>query len=77
MQVDMNRDDIVAGGAGAAAGAGIGASIGGLGSAGLAIGGTAYAIPAVVVVAAPAAGVGVAAFVGYKGVKFGWKKWKS
>ena len=50
----MKKDDIAAGAAGTAVGGGVGVSVGGLGSAGLAIGGSGYAIPAAVVVAAPA-----------------------
>ena len=40
--------------------------IGGLGGAGLAIGGGAVAIPAIVVVGAPALAVGAVAFAGWK-----------
>ena len=65
----MEKDDFAAGAAGGVAGGGIGASVGGLGAAGLAIGGSAYAIPAVVVVAAPAVAGCLLAFGAWKGVK--------
>ena len=47
-------DSIGAGAAGAVAGAGLGLKVGGLGAAGLAIGGSALSIPAAAVVAVPA-----------------------
>ena len=65
----MEKDDFAAGAAGGVAGGGIGASVGGLGAAGLAIGGSAYAIPAVVVVAAPAVAGGLLVFGAWKGIK--------
>ena len=62
----VGTDDVAAGAAGAAVGAGIGVAVGHLGAAGLAIGGTAVAVPAIAVVGAPAVAVGAVAFVGWK-----------
>ena len=69
MADEISKDDLIAGGAGAAAGGGAGAIIGGLGGAGLAIGGTAVGIPAVAVVGIPAVAAGAVAFVGWKAFK--------
>ena len=65
----MAKDDIAAGAVGVAAGGGLALKVGGLGAAGLAIGGSAYAIPAAVVVTAPAVAVGLFTFGVWKGVK--------
>ena len=65
----VDRDDIAAGAAGAVTVGGAAIAVGHLGGAGLAIGGTAVAIPAVAVVAIPAL-VGAACFLGaWKGFK--------
>ena len=69
-----------AGVAGGFAGAAIGLKMGGLGAAGLAIGGTALAIPAVAVVAIPAAagiGIGVAGYYAAKKVNNKLKDWET
>ena len=70
----MKKDDVAAGATGGAAGAGFGIWAGHLGAAGLAIGGTAVAIPAAVVVGAPLV-VGAAVGVGvWKVAKWAKKK---
>ena len=63
---EIGKDDVVAGATGAAVGGALAAKIGGLGGAGLVIGGGGVGIPAAVVVAGPALAVGAVAFVGWK-----------
>ena len=63
--------------AGGIAGAALGVKLGGLGAAGLAIGGTALALPAVVVIAIPAAagiGIGVTGYWAARKIRDKMKK---
>ena len=69
-----------AGVAGGIAGAAIGVKVGGLGAAGLAIGGTAFALSPIAVVAIPAAagvGIGVAGYYAAKKVNTKLKEWET
>ena len=63
---EIGVDDVGVAGAGLGVGAGTGIAIGHMGAAGLAAGGTAFAIPAALVIGVPAVGVAAVAFTGYK-----------
>ena len=66
---EIGKDDIAAGVTGTVVGAGLGATMSGLGGAGLAIGGGAIGITAAAVVVVPAVAVGAVAFTGWKIIK--------
>ena len=65
----MAKDDVTAGAVGVTAFGGLAVKVGGLGGAGLAIGGSAYAISAVAVVVVPAVAGGLLTLGAWKGAK--------